>query len=73
MIINYVKVNTRNLRLFYDRIDGNLYFRTLGAVAYEVVDDWTFEDLYDGLCYEQIEMVWIEGPCLGTNVEVEES
>ena len=69
--MTHIKVNTKNLRTLFNRTDGNLYLRTLGAEMYEVVDDWAFEDLYDGLCYEQIELIFIEGASLGTNVEVE--
>ena len=71
--INYVKVNVHNLRKLYDCHWGNLYFRSIGKKHYDVVDDWEFEDLYDALCYEQIEMIWIDGPSLGTEVEVEDN
>ena len=70
-MIRHIKVTTKNLRFLYSSESGNLYFRQYGKnKPYEVVDDWTFEDLYDGICYEQIELIWIEGPSLGTNVEV---
>ena len=67
----YTKVTKKNLRSFYDNEKGNLYFRRVGTKSYEVVEDWLYEDLYDGLCYGQIELIYIEGPSLGINVEVD--
>ena len=67
----YTKVTKKNLRSLYDNEKGNLYFRRVGKKSYEVVEDWLYEDLYDGLCYEQIELIYIEGPSLGTDVEVD--
>ena len=76
---NYVKVTTRNVTRLYNRANGNLYFRDTDAVKYrgdktfQVVEGFTNDELKYALKTGQVEMVWIEGPCLGTAVEVEVS
>lgn len=78
MVTNYVKVDTRNVTRLYKKANGNLYFRDTDGVKYrndrhyQVVEDFMIDELKYALKLGQVEMVWIEGPCLGTNVEVEE-
>ena len=77
MVTDYVKVNTRNVTRLYKKVNGNLYFRDTDAVKYrgdkrfQVVQDFMIDELKYALKLGQVEMVWIEGPCLGTDVEVE--
>jgi hypothetical protein len=72
MVTNCVKVTINNLHKLYARPDGNIYFRRVGEERYEVNDGWEFEDLFDAMCYGQVELIWIAGPSLGTEVEVED-
>lgn len=70
-MIDFVKVDIENLNYWYYNANGNLYFRKYGTDdAFEVVDDWDYQDLYDAICYEELELIWIRGMSLGTNVEV---
>lgn len=77
MVTNYVKVDTRNVTRLYKKANGNLYFRDTDAVKYrgdrsfQVVEGFMLEELKYALKLGQVEMVWIEGPCLGTDVKVE--
>ena len=78
MVTNYVKVDTRNVTRLYNKENGNLYFRDTDAVKYrgdrsfQVVEGFMIDELKYALKLGQVEMVWIEGPCLGTDVEVED-
>ena len=77
MVTTYTKVSTRNVTRLYKKANGNLYFRDTDAVKYrgdkrfQVVQDFMIDELKYALKLGQVEMVWIEGPCLGTDVEVE--
>ena len=77
MVTTYVKVNTRNVTRLAKKENGNLYFRDRDAVKYrgdksfQVVDGFMLDELKYALKLGQVEMVWIEGPCLGTDVEVD--
>lgn len=77
MVTTYTKVNTRNVTRLYNKENGNLYFRDTDAVRYrgdkrfQVVNDFMLDELKYALKLGQVEMVWIEGPCLGVDVVVE--
>ena len=77
MVNTYTKVNTRNVTRLYKKANGNLYFRDTDAAKYrgdrrfQVVEDFMLDELKYALKLGQVEMVWIEGPSLGTDVEVE--
>ena len=76
MITNYTKVTTRNVTALAKRTSGNLYFRDRDAVKYrgdksfQVVDGFMLDELKYALKLGQVDMIWIAGPSLGTNVEV---
>ena len=69
---NYTKVTIANLKELYYNPKGNLYFRIplLNKEKYEVCEGFDFSDLYKSLIYDECELIYIEGPSLGTNVEV---
>ena len=75
-MITYTEVTTRNVTRLYKRPDGNLYFRDRDAVKYrgdksfQVVDGFMLDELKYALKLGQVDMIWIAGPSLGTNVEV---
>jgi hypothetical protein len=75
-MITYTNVTTRNVTRLAKREDGNLYFRDRDAVkyrgdkSYQVVDGFMLDELKYALKLGQVDMIWIEGPSLGTNVEV---
>lgn len=77
MVTTYTKVNTRNVTRLYKKANGNLYYRDTNSARYgghkefQVVEDFRLDELKYALKLGQVEMVWIEGPCLGTDVEVE--
>ena len=73
-MIRYTKVNKKNLNFLYNSERGNLYFRRRkygDKGTYEVVDCFSCEDLAAALTARTIELIFIEGPSLGTNVEVD--
>lgn len=76
MITTYTTVTTRNVTTLAKRTNGNLYFRDRDAAKYrgdksfQVVDGFTIDELKCALKLGQIDMIWIAGPSLGTNVEV---
>ena len=68
--MRYKKIDRRNLKTHINLTVGNLYFRQVvkkkePKPRYEVVNGFTYDELYDGLKTGQIEMIWIEGPSLG--------
>ena len=75
-MITYTNVTTRNVTRLAKRTDGNLYFRDSDAVKYrgdksfQVVDGFMLDELKYALKLGQVDMIWIAGPSLGTNVEV---
>ena len=72
MVTTYTKVDTRNITRLYKKVNGNLYFRDADRLNnFQVVEDFMIDELKYALKLGQVEMVWIEGPCLGTDVEVE--
>lgn len=71
MVTTYTMVNTRNVTRLYNKINGNLYFRDASRHSnFQVVEGFMLDELKYALKLGQVEMVWIEGPCLGTDVEV---
>jgi hypothetical protein len=73
MVTSYTKVNTKNVTRLYNKTNGNLYFRdTRTGKNYQVVEDFMLDELKYALKLGQVEMIWIEGPSLGTDVEVED-
>ena len=67
--MRYKKIDRRNLKTHYSLTVGNLYSRPVvkkkdQVPDYEVVDGFSYEELYDALKENRIEMIWIEGPVL---------
>lgn len=72
------KIDRRNLKTHINLTVGNLYFRPAqrGRKAdpkapYEVVEGFSYEELYEMLREDKVDMIWIEGPSLGTDVVVD--
>ena len=71
-MITYTKATKKNLRFLYNSERGNLYFRRPGKKkVYEVCEGFSYDELYQAMCAGECELIWIEGPSLGTNVEVD--
>lgn len=73
-MITYTKVNKKNLNFLYNSERGNLYFRRRkygDKGTYEVADCFSEEDLAQALSARTIDLIFIPGPSLGTNVEVD--
>lgn len=68
--IEFVKLNERNLREYYDRLDGNIYFKNAETGLFEVADDYNFGDLQYAYTYCMLKLIWIPGPNLGTEIKV---
>lgn len=72
----YKKIDLRNLKTHVNLTAGNLYFRPKAkkkkdpVLPYEVVEGFSYEELYLMLREGNTEMIWIEGPSLGTNVRI---
>lgn len=67
--MRYKKIDRRNLKTHYPLTVGNLYSRPVvkkkdPVPDYEVVDGFSYDELYKALKENQIEMIWIEGPVL---------
>lgn len=67
--MRYKKIDRRNLKTHYSLTVGNLYSRPVvkkkdPVPDYKVVDGFSYEELYDALKENRIEMIWIEGPVL---------
>jgi hypothetical protein len=61
------KIDKRNLKTHYSLTVGNLYMRPVTKkkqppADFEVVDGFSYEDLYSALTDKKIELIWIEGP-----------
>ena len=69
---NYTKINYKNLKELCERPDGNIYFRRKGGKTFEVAEGFSYQEHYNSLSSGQFEQIWIKGPSLGTEVEVEE-
>ena len=76
-MIRYKKIDLRNLKTHINLTVGNLYFRPKAkkkkdpVLPYEVVEGFSYEELYAMIREGNTEMIWIEGPSLGTNVRVD--
>ena len=66
----FIKINPKNLKSYYSRLDGNLYFKVPEAESFDVVDGFSYEDLIEGMTHSDIKLIWIQGPCLGTGLKV---
>lgn len=75
--MRYKKIDRRNLKTHINLTVGNLYFRPKAkkkkdpVLPYEVAEGFSYEELYSMIREGSIEMIWIEGPSLGTNVRVD--
>ena len=76
-MICHKKIDLRNLKTHVNLPAGNLYFRPKAkrkkdpVLPYEVVEGFSYEELYSMIREGNIEMIWIEGPSLGTHVTVD--
>ncbi len=76
-MIRYKKIDLRNLKTHVNLTVGNLYFRPKAkkkkdpVLPYEVVEGFSYDELYAMIREGNTEMIWIEGPSLGTNVKVD--
>lgn len=71
-MIKHTKVDKKNLKFLYSSPRGNIYFRRPEKTnTYEVCDGFGYEELYALLSSKRVELIFIEGPSLGTCVEVE--
>ena len=68
--IEFVKLNERNLREYYDRLDGTIYFKNAETGLFEVAEDFTFGDLRYAYTYCMLKLIWIPGPSLGTELRI---
>jgi hypothetical protein len=71
-VTNYVKVNPANIKKLYENPNGNLYYAGKKEDTYQVVDGFLWWELYTPLASGRIKLIYIEGPSLGTNVEIED-
>ena len=75
--MRYKKIDRRNLKTHVNLTVGNLYFRPKAkkkkdpVLPYEIVEGFSYEELYTMIREGNTEMIWIEGPSLGTNVRVD--
>jgi hypothetical protein len=70
---NYVKVlGPTAIKKYYDDLNGNLYYAGKKENTYQVVDGFQWYELYNALAASKIKLIYIEGPSLGTNVEIED-
>lgn len=72
--MTYTKVTKKNLNFLYNSERGNLYFRRRkygDKGTFEVADCFSEEDLNRALTARTIDLIFIPGPSLGTNVEVD--
>ena len=71
-VTNYTKVNPANLKKLYENPNGNLYFAGKKENIYQVVDGFLWWEIYKPLVASRIKLIYIEGPSLGTGVEIAE-
>ena len=71
-VTNYTKVNPANIKKLYENPNGNLYYAGKNEDTYQVVDGFLWWELYTPLASGRIKLIYIEGPSLGTNVELED-
>lgn len=74
---NYIKVNPVNLKTvdlkkLYNNPNGNLYYAGKKEDTYQIVEGFLWSELYNALVAGRIKLIYIEGPSLGTNVEIED-
>ena len=63
--MSYTNINKRNIKRFYSRFDGNLYFKpTMSSRTFQVVDGFSLEDLVDALRAGSIKLIWAKGPAM---------
>lgn len=76
-MVYHKKIDLRNLKTHINLTVGNLYFRPKAKrkkdpiLPYEVVEGFSYDELYAMIREGNTEMIWIEGPSLGTNVKVD--
>lgn len=68
--INFVKLHQSNLREYFDRLDGNIYFKNTETGLFEVADGFTFGELQYAYNSCMLKLVWIQGPSLGTEIKL---
>jgi hypothetical protein len=68
--INFVKLHQSNLREYFDRLDGNIYFKNMETGLFEVADGFTFGELQYAYNNCMLKLVWIQGPSLGTDIKL---
>lgn len=68
--VSFVKIDDYNLKHYYNKIDGNIYFKNAETGLFEVADGLTYEELCDAMNFCFIKLIWIAGPSLGTEVRV---
>lgn len=66
---NYTKVNSKNLKELYNNPKGNIYVTEDGK-TYEVVDGFELYEIREAMLAGFAGFIYIEGPSLGTNVEL---
>ena len=71
-VTNYTKVNPANIKKLYENPNGNLYYAGKKEDTYQVVDGFLWWELYTPLASGRIKLIYIEGPSLGTGVEIAE-
>ncbi len=57
---------------YYNSTVGNLYYRARGtADPFQICEGFDLNEIKSQWAYGEWELIYIEGPCLGTSVEVE--
>lgn len=71
-MITYIKVEGgKAIEKFYNKAEGNLYYRARGTSdPFQVCEDFDLNEIKTQWAYGKWELIYIEGPCLGTSVEV---
>ena len=68
----YTKIlGSTALEKYYNDPNGKIYFAYNSEDTYQVADSFLYYELNSKLCAGLIKLIYIEGPSLGTNVEVE--
>lgn len=68
--IKFVKLHGKNLREYYDRLDGNIYFKNAETGMFEIADGFSFGELQYAYNYCMLKLIWVQGPSLGTEIKV---
>lgn len=72
--MKYIKVTKENLNELYNRPDGNIYYSEIydNKTYHDITEGFTEEDIRVNLeeGYSDIDFIFIEGPSLGTKVDV---